>query len=44
MKKCPYCAELIQVTCPPKTDPEVMLGSVHIGGRKDGKARIVAKA
>jgi hypothetical protein len=23
------------VTCPPKTNPEVMLGLVHTGGRKD---------
>jgi hypothetical protein len=30
-----------KVTCPPKTDPEVMLGSVHTGGRKDGKTHTV---
>jgi hypothetical protein len=29
------------VTCPPKTDPEVVLGLVHIGGRKDGKAHTI---
>ena len=29
------------VTCPPKTDPEVMLGSVHTGGRKDGKTHTI---
>jgi hypothetical protein len=27
--------------CPPKTDPEVMLGSVHRGGRKDGKTHSI---
>ena len=31
-------SENVVMTCPPKTNPEVMLGSVHTGGRKDGKA------
>ena len=29
------------MTCPPKTDPEVVLGLVHIGGRKDGETHTI---
>jgi ABC-type multidrug transport system ATPase subunit len=30
-----------EMTCPPKTDPKVVLGLVHTGGRKDGKAHTI---
>jgi len=29
------------MTCPPKTNPRVMLGLDHTGGRKDGKAHTI---
>jgi hypothetical protein len=33
----------VSMTCPPKTDPKVVLGSVHTGGRKDGNTDFIRR-